>query len=288
VLRTVSNSAGSAANVPPTIVFENVCVELGGVHILDNVSASVPHGSCTAIVGPNGSGKTTLLLALLGQVHYKGEIKTTSATLGAGPLPRLGYVPQHLDFDRGLPLTVREFMVMGQQRLPLWFGCRAQHLQRAQALLTAVRADNLASRRLGALSGGEMQRVLLALALQQQPELLILDEPAAGVDFQGELLFCEILEELRREHGFTQLMVSHDLATVMHHATHVICLNRKVAAQGPPAEVLTQRNLAAIFGMHMGLANSPAISEHDPDSVASCGCCCSSGSGDSNGGATDA
>jgi zinc transport system ATP-binding protein len=157
-------------------------------------------------------------------------------------------------------------MVMGWQRDPLWFGVRKRHRSRATQLLSAVRADGLEARRLGALSGGEMQRVLLALALGQNPDLLLLDQPAAGVDFQGEHVFCELLEELRREQGFTQLMVSHDLATVTHHATHVICLNRKVAAEGPPREVLTNETLTAVSGLHMGLVDHRGL----PDGNACC------------------
>jgi zinc transport system ATP-binding protein len=116
-----------------------------------------------------------------------------------------------------------------------------------------------------------MQRVLLALALGQEPDLLVLDEPASGVDFQGEHVFCELLENLRCQRGFTQLMVSHDLPTVTHHATHVICLNRRVAAEGPPREVLTAETLTAIFGLHMGLVNSRVL----PDGSRSCSspCC---------------
>ena len=100
--------------------------------------------------------------------------------------------------------------------------------------------------------------MLLALALQQDPELLVLDEPAAGVDLEGGQVFCEVLEHLRRERGFTQLMVSHDLGTVTHHATHVIGLNRRVMAEGPPREVLTNQNLLAVFGPHMGLFHTHA------------------------------
>ena len=230
------------------VKFDSLSVSLGGVSILDSVTASVPLGSSTAIVGPNGAGKTTLLLALLGQIKYKGSIVFEKDN----KLPRIGYVPQKLTFDRGLPLTVVEFMVMGIQKLPLWLGVRKQNRARAMNLLSLVNALDLSDRRLGALSGGELQRVLLALAIQQDPQLLVLDEPAAGVDYHGEHLFCELLEKLRKEHGYTQLMVSHDLGTVSHHASHVICMNKKVAAEGTPSEVLTPEILSTVFGVHMG------------------------------------
>jgi zinc transport system ATP-binding protein len=137
--------------------------------------------------------------------------------------------------------------------------------------------NGLENRKIGALSGGEMQRVLLALALGREPDLLVLDEPASGVDFQGEHVFCELLDRLRCEKGFTQLMVSHDLPTVTHHATHVICLNRKVAAEGAPREVLTTETLTAIFGLHMGLVDSRAL----PSGKCSCSSSCCSCTGDS-------
>ncbi len=260
-----SPSSGAA------VTFDGVTVALGGNTILDNIRASIPAGSCTTIVGPNGAGKTTMLLALLGEMPFTGKISVSRAD--ANRKLRIGYVPQRLQFDRNMPLTVLEFMVMGWQRLPLWFGIRPVYKEKAKNLLAAVKIDKAENERVGALSGGEMQRVLLALALGQQPDLLVLDEPAAGVDFQGEHVFCELLDSLRREKGFTQLMVSHDLATVTHHATHVICLNHKVAAQGPPREVLTAQNLTAIFGLHMGLVDSRAL----PDGKASCTASCCQG-----------
>ena len=264
----LANITDSQTTNGNAVVFNGVSVMLDGVTILDEISAIAPCGGSTAIIGPNGAGKTTLLLALLGQLPYTGHIQILCGAVGRRP--RLGYVPQRLAFDRGLPMTVIEFMVMGKQRLPLWFGTRQPYLNRAMDLLRAVKADGLASRKLGALSGGELQRVLLALALEQEPDLLILDEPASGVDFQGEHIFCELLEQLRRERGFTQLMVSHDLATVAHHATHVICLNRKIAAAGPPQEVLTRENLATIFGIHMGLVEAGSIPENSRPECASC------------------
>lgn len=257
---------GSAGITGAAVTFEDVTVAIGGVTILDRVSASVPGGGCTAIVGPNGAGKTTLLLALLGEVDFRGVIRIQAGD--SSRAPRIGYVPQRLTFDRGMPLTVVEFLVMGWQRLPLWFGVRRAYRRRAMELLESVNAAPLADRRLGALSGGELQRVLLALALGQDPELLVLDEPAAGVDYQGEYIFCELLEGLRRARGFTQLMVSHDLPTVTHHATHAICLNRSVAAEGPPHRVLTPETLTRIFGLHMGLVDATAM----PGGRAECTC----------------
>lgn len=252
----------------PIINFQDVTVNLSGNTILDGVSASVPRGSCTAIVGPNGAGKTTLLLALLGKVAFQGNIIMMAKE--NAKQPRMGYVPQRLQIDRGMPITVLEFMVAGIQRMPLWFGISRKHRDRAMDLLKSVKMDGLEQRRLGALSGGELQRVLLALALGQDPELLVLDEPAAGVDFHGENLFCDLLENLQHQCGFTQLMVSHDLGTVTHHANHVICLNRKVAAEGPPRETLTHENLAAIFGIHMGLADSRKLAKDAEYCSASC------------------
>ncbi|MDD4309353.1 MAG: metal ABC transporter ATP-binding protein [Candidatus Cloacimonetes bacterium] len=252
-------SANKTANTSstPMVKFEDITVVLGGNTILDNVTASVPKGSSTAIVGPNGAGKTTLLMALLGQIPYKGKISIASAE--SGDQPRIGYVPQRLNFDRAMPLTVMEFMVMGVQRMPLWFGVRNKNYSKAMSLLSMVKLDGLEKRKIGVLSGGEIQKLLLALALGQNPDLLVLDEPAAGVDYQGESVFCELLEGLRQKHGFTQLMVSHDLATVTYHATHVICMNKKVAAEGKPEDVLTNETLKAVFGIHMGLVDSNAL-----------------------------
>jgi len=250
----------------PAVRFDEVTVKCGDISILDRVSATAPQGSCTVIIGPNGAGKTTLLLALLGEIDYMGRI-----VLGTGDHPpRVGYMPQRFTFDRGMPLTVSEFLVIGFQKTPLWFGLNTNLRRQAGEALASVKADHLADRAIGALSGGELQRVLLALALQQDPDLLVLDEPSAGVDFQEELIFCELLDGLRQRRGFTQLMVSHDLATVTHHATHVICLNRRVAAEGAPRQTLTAENLTAIFGMHMGLVSARSM----PGSQAACSAPC--------------
>lgn len=233
------------------VTFDNVSVTLGGVRILESVTAVVPEGSSTAIIGPNGAGKTTLLLAMLGEIPYTGKIQLGEQR---GRVC-LGYVPQRLSFDRGMPITVVDLLVLGRQRRPLWLGCSPRKRQAALELLSAVRAEHLARRRLGALSGGELQRVLLALAIGQEPDILILDEPAAGVDVGGESLLCELLERLQRERGFTQIMVTHDLSLVTAHASHVICLNGRVMGQGETRSTLTDEVLAATFGIHLGLSD---------------------------------
>jgi len=241
----------------PAVVFRGVTVARGETVILEDVTAKVPLRENTAIIGPNGAGKTTLLQALLGHMPHQGEIVFS----GSNQRPRVGYVPQRFAFDRGLPVTVLEFLVMGLQRRPLWLGVGSRFRDRAVELLEAVQAEKLLGSHLGSLSGGEMQRVLLALALQQDPELLVLDEPSAGVDVKGGKVFCELLEELGRKWGFTQLMVSHDLATVTHHASHVICLNRRVVAEGPPDQVLTAGVLKSLFGIHMGVVDSGILAD---------------------------
>ena len=250
------------------ICFTDVTVELAGLLIVDRVCASVPLGSSTAIIGPNGAGKTTLLLSILGEVPYSGKISFASSTKGA---KKIGYVPQQIPLDRGSPTTVLELFSLGSQRLPLWLGLRRKTLIRAMELLEAVDVSHLAQRKLGKLSGGELQRVLLALALAQEPDILLLDEPTGSIDCGGEHVFCELLEDLRKQRGFTQLMVTHDLSMVTHHATHVICLNRTVVAEGPPAEVLTTQTLVNMFGLHMGLVNAHSL----PDIPANCGSTCS-------------
>ena len=260
-LRPLSGDVGDCA-----IAFESVSVCAGDVLILDKVDARIPQGGCTAIVGPNGAGKTTLIMCLLGECEHSGSIKLAPGRSGAEP--RIGYVPQRLDFDRGMPLTVVEFLAAGFQRRPFWFGVKRSLRLRAMELLASVACEGLAERRLGALSGGELQRVLLALALEQHPDILILDEPAAGVDLRGEQICCNLLSRFRQERGFTQLMVSHDLSTVAAHATQVICLNKTVCASGPVKETLTPHVLAATFGLHMGIPDSTVI----PPNKAPCHC----------------
>jgi zinc transport system ATP-binding protein len=238
----------------------NLTLRFGGLEALNALSFSVPAQRIVAIIGPNGAGKTTLLSAILGLVPYRGEIRFCPCLEHGGGKPRVNYVPQQLDFDRGAPVTVLEFLCLSTQRRPLWFGPRKRARSEALRNLERVNAAHLAARPLGRLSGGEFQRVMLALALAPRPDLLLLDEPVSGVDAGGEELFCELLDKLRQEAGFTLVLISHDLQIVTRHADHVICLNRRVLGQGATSTTLTADVLAATFGIHLGLADLDAAS----------------------------
>ena len=244
------------------VKIENLSVELNNVKILEDISCFIPRNLCTAIVGPNGAGKSTLARAILGYVEYSGKISfgQSNNTYTARP-PRWGYVPQKLQFDRNMPLTSLEFLAASISCRPLFLGIDRSTKTRCQEMLQAVECGHLADRQLGKLSGGELQRILLAMALLQEPEVVILDEPASGVDFSGEKLCCGLLDKFRKERHFTQIMISHDLATVAAHAAHVIILKNHVLAQGHPSEVLTEENLRAAFGLHTAKFDLPEHKE---------------------------
>lgn len=229
----------------PEVRFDNVNVTMGGRVILSDICAEAPAGSATVLVGPNGAGKTTLLHCLLGEMPYTGRILFCEN--GREIMPRIGYVPQALLVEPFLPLLVYEFLSIGQRR-PLWLGVNAEKKARARALLELVDGGALFERRVGALSGGELRRVLLAHALGKNPDLLVLDEAEAGVDWKGERMFWQLLTRVRETMGFTLIMVSHNLPLCAHYATNVICIRQSALAQGAPAKTLDARTLLALFG----------------------------------------
>lgn len=230
---------------------QHVSVTLGGATILSDISFEPAVGRLNAIIGPNGAGKTTLLRAILGIVPYTGTIERGRAA--DGRFFRIGYVPQRLAFDRGIPLSVIDFLCSGLQRRPLWLGHRRKARRIAAEVLERVGGAGWEDRAIGKLSGGELQRVLLAMALADAPDILLLDEPAAGVDVVGEELFCDLLGSLQHEGHYTMLLVSHDLSIVTQHAEYTICLNQKIHCQGATVETLTADNLRALYKQDVAL-----------------------------------
>lgn len=225
------------------ISVKNLNVVLNGHRILADVSFDIPAGSIAAIVGPNGSGKTTLMKAMLGLIPYHGEsmvLGVSSSVVSRRVADRIGYVPQHLDFDRTMPVTVAEL-------LDVHLHDRSRK-DAAETALSLVDASDLMPKMIGVLSGGEFQRVLLALALLNNPDILFLDEPSAGVDIEGAGEFYARLQDLRAQRNITIVMVSHDMDVVFRHATIVLCINHALICQGAPHATLTPDTMKHLYG----------------------------------------
>lgn len=199
-----------------------------GRPIVSNVSLHVARRAIHLIVGPNGGGKSSLIEALLGQTAFTGSVRCHF--VGSG---RLGYVPQSFPVDATLPVTVLELLALSRQRLPVCLGVRRETRAAAGRLLERVGLAGLEGRRLGALSGGELRRVLLAHAMDPPPELLVLDEPGSGLDAASVARLEAIVRALRDEHGTTVLMVSHDPDQVRRLADAVTWIDRTVRRDGP-------------------------------------------------------
>lgn len=239
------------ADVPPLVSFRKLQVRRGGRVILNDLTADIPRGGITALVGLNGSGKSTLLRTMLGELPYQGELKYRCGHDHSRPRPEyVGYVPQRLHIDARLPITVRDLFGLALNKWrPLMFGIGKKVVARAVELLRRVKADHILDVPVDGLSGGQMQRVLLALAIDPQPELLLLDEPAAGIDFKDEQDFYDLIADLNRGTNVTVVLVSHDLPTVSKVASHVLCLaGGQIRSQGHPKDVLTDANVSATFG----------------------------------------
>ena len=229
------------------IEVDKLTVSFGAQTPLKDVSLHIHCGELTALIGTNGAGKTTLLRALLGQIEYTGTIRhLTSDGRPAADL-RTGCVPQQLEFDRSSPVTVMDFMAGSLSRRPVFLGVSKKARERVLAALERTHCAQLADRTLGALSGGELQRVLLALALTPQPDLLILDEPVSGVDQNGMETFYQTVDELKHRNHMAILLVSHDLSVVERYADRVVLMQGTVIKQGSPEVVFDSPEFEQVF-----------------------------------------
>jgi zinc transport system ATP-binding protein len=209
---------------------------------VEEVSFTLEEGQIAILIGPNGSGKSTLLRAILGLVPFRGEVRVFGRPAVAARR-EIGYVPQRLTFDLTLPLTVREAV-----RMPL-LGARGPEVESSfRHFADVLGIADLLDRPLGALSGGQLKRMLIARAMVTKPRLLLLDEPEAGIDIGGEQTLYELLSQLVSHHRLTALVCSHDLDLVFRYAGQVLCLNRRLQCAGPPADVLTTEALARLYG----------------------------------------
>ena len=214
---------------------KNLSVSIENHKIFDGVSFSIEKGQALAIIGPNGSGKTTLLKAILGSIKFNGEINKDVNL-------RIGYVPQKLDIERNLPINVNEFLALSNiDKSP-----NSYSFEEALSLV-GLRKD-FGVKGISELSSGEFQRVLIALAIINHPNLLLFDEPTASVDVAGQETVYELLHRLQDDQKISLILVSHDLSIVYKYADRVLCLNQKQICYGPPKDILTPDELFKLYG----------------------------------------
>ncbi|HEX3031982.1 MAG TPA: metal ABC transporter ATP-binding protein [Bacillota bacterium] len=226
----------------------NFGVTRGGTEILRDVNITVHCGELTALIGPNGGGKSTLLKSILGEIPHSGQLRFADSSGKRLGRPRIGYVPQRLDFDSSSPISVLDLFAASQTKVPVWLFNSGRLARSTQEALSRVQAEHLIYRRLGDLSGGELQRVLLALALLPMPDLLLLDEPVSGIDQQGLELFYKLVSDIRDRYDLSIILVSHDLHSVAHYADRIVFLNKTVQCCGTPGEVFSDNTISRLFG----------------------------------------
>ncbi len=226
---------------------QNLSVRIGKDDILKNVSAHIHCGEMVALIGPNGAGKSTLLKAILGEREYEGVVSFSAPGLRHKRSPRIGYVPQSPAFDPGDPISVCDLFACCMGKRPAFLGAGKKMRQQVAACLERVHGVELIDKRVGTLSGGELQRVLLALALEPLPNILILDEPLSGVDAEGMGLLMDMLDEIRKTYDLSILMTTHDFDMLPRYADQVILINHGVACQGDPETVLSSSEFNQVF-----------------------------------------
>ena len=233
---------------------QNISVRIGNETILDNLSFHLHCGEMTALIGPNGAGKSTILKTILGQQEYDGVISFSSPGLRHRRPPRIGYVPQSPTFDPGDPLSVADLFACCMSKRPAFLGLSKAMREKVLECLDRVHATDLIDKRVGTLSGGELQRVLLALALEPLPNILILDEPLSGVDVEGMSTLMDMLDEIRKEYDLSIVMTTHDFSTLSRYADQAILIDHGIKKQGAPAEVLESQEFRDAFRMRGGSA----------------------------------
>ncbi|OHV11923.1 metal ABC transporter ATP-binding protein [Kushneria phosphatilytica] len=234
------------------IDLEHVSLALEGQSILEDVSLSVPHKQFLGLIGPNGGGKSTLLRLMLGLLRPDtGQVRL----LGRSPRQAahsVGYVPQFTRFTRSFPISVEDVVLMGQLGHGRWWGPWRRRDRRAvDGVLATLEIESLRHRRIEGLSGGQMQRVLIARALACQPSILLLDEPTASVDTDGERALFDLFARLRQD--MTIVLISHDLGFVSDHVDRVVCLNRTLVDH--TAEPITADTIAQLYGQQVRMVH---------------------------------
>lgn len=236
----------------PAIEVKNLSVTIDDHNILDGLSFSIPQGSTAAIIGPNGAGKSVLVKTILRLIpKTKGEVRICGINHEQyrQVAPLISYIPQKLEFDRDFPLTIEGLFTL---KSPRPIGMSDPERQRMADLLHLVGMGRYAHQKLSTLSGGQLQRVLVAFSLMDHPKILVLDEPAAGIDVQGQETIYSLLRRVQKEEQLTMVLISHELDVVMQFADQVLCLNKELLCAGIPRKVLTNDILERMYGTPVG------------------------------------
>ena len=230
---------------------QNLSVQIGGDKILKDVNMHIHCGEMVALIGPNGAGKSTFLKAILGEREYDGVIAFSEPGKRSRK-PRIGYVPQSPTFDPSDPITVGDLFACCLSKRPAFLGLSKNMREQVLETLDMVHGKDLIDKRVGTLSGGELQRVLLALALEPMPNILILDEPLSGVDVEGMQSLMDMLDEIRKTCDLSILMTTHDFSMLPRYADQVALINHGLKIMGKPEQVLSSEEFFQAFRMKGG------------------------------------
>ncbi len=247
----IGNHGGSCSH-SCCLRIQNLSVQIGSDQILQDINMHVHCGEMVALIGPNGAGKSTLIKTILGHQEYEGII-SFSVPGQRRSHAKIGYVPQSPTFDPGDPVTVADLFACCMSKRPVFFGVSRVMREQIRNCLSRVQGEDLIDKRVGTLSGGELQRVLLALALEPLPNVLILDEPLSGVDVDGIESVMEMLDDIRKEYDLSIVMTTHDFSSLYKYADQVILIDRKILCSGTPAEVLDSKSFHQVFHGNGGL-----------------------------------
>lgn len=234
------------------IKINNLSVKVNNEYIINNINLDVHHSEILALIGKNGAGKTTLLKAIMNRIPYTGNIVFINSKGGKIKRPKIGYVPQRLIFDKSTPVTVLDLFSINMGRLPVWLGCTDKTKSKAREMLMKVGASEHINKSLGSLSGGELQRVLLAFALYPVPDILLLDEPVSAVDRKGINTFYDIILSMRQEYHMPIILVSHDLGHVKKYANNVVLMDKTIIATGTSDNFMKDKRFLQTFGLEEG------------------------------------
>jgi zinc transport system ATP-binding protein len=230
------------------IRIKNMGVKFNDQVVLDDVNLHIHCGTLNAVIGKNGAGKSTLIRAIVGDVPHTGTIEFRDRKNGKIQKLKVGYVPQSLNIEKNTPLSVYDMMASFESHHPV-FLCKNRALyEKITSALKIFEAEELIDRQVCNLSGGQLQRVLLSLAIMDQPNLLLLDEPVSGIDVNGMERFYRTVDYLKKNYDLAIILISHDLKYVAKYADHVVLLDQTVLTQGTVKEVYTSPEFNAVFG----------------------------------------